>query len=235
MITAALLAIALQSSAEDCAVLESVLPEPVETSLVRIDRPEENAVEWTGVGRAVYVMQDTPVYADWPEIGADRTVPAERYEEVMHWHEVIYPALPESERREMAAELFAEVHDYLVREFGELPEGLASNFIQAAAAQTAWDCSPGGWTYIPTDRTLLDVLAELPNGTGLSAHGLSRPGYSSDAQWALVYYSQRQQPPRLDEPDMPEPWAYGGFGYLLLRQTENGWVEHDAAHIEQFN
>ncbi|WP_394693436.1 hypothetical protein [Hyphobacterium sp.] len=71
-----LLAFALQSSAEDCAVLAAILPEPVETNLVRIERPEDNSVEWTGVGRAVYMMRDTPVYADWPEIGADRTVPA---------------------------------------------------------------------------------------------------------------------------------------------------------------
>lgn len=235
MITAALLAIALQSSAEDCAVLEAILPEPVETNLMRIERPEDNSVEWTGVGRAVYMMRDTPDYADWPERGAGRTISAERYEEVMHWHDVIYPALPESERQALAAEKFAEVHDYLAREFGELPEGLASNFIQTAAAQTAWDCPPDGWDYQSVDSTVSDVLAELPRGTGLSAHGLSRPGYSSDGQWALVYYSYRYLRPWLGGPELPEPWTSGGFGYILLRQTENGWVEHDAAHMEQFN
>lgn len=225
----------LLSEAEDCAVVEAVLPEPVETNLVRIERPEDNSVEWTGVGRAVYVMQDTPVYADWPERGADRTIPAERYEEVMHWHDVIYPGLSEDERHALAAEKFAEVHEYLVREFGELPEGLASNFIQTAAAQTAWDCPPDGWDYQSVDSTVTDVLAELPHGTGLSAHGLTRPGYSSDGQWALVYYSYRYLQPRLGGPDMPEPWTSGGISYILLQHTENGWVEHDAAHMEQFN
>lgn len=225
----------LLSEAEDCAVLEAVLPEPVETNLVRIDRPEENTVEWTGVGRAVLVMRETPVYADWPEAGDDRIIPMARYEEAMHWYDVILPGLPEQERQALAQEKFGEIHDYLVREFGELPEGLASNFIQTAATQTAWDCPPDGWDYQSVDGTVTDVLAELPYGTGLSAHGLSRPGYSSDGQWALVYYSQRQLPPRLDEPGMPEPWASGGVGYVLLRQTENGWVEHDAAPVEQYN
>jgi hypothetical protein len=225
----------LLGDAEDCAVLEAVLPEPVEANLVRIDRPEDNSVEWTGVGRAVFVVRETPVYADWPELGDDRLIPAERYDEVMHWHDVIYPGLPENERQALAAEKFGEIHDYLVRELGELPEGLASNFIETAAAQTSWNCPPDGWGYQSMDSTVTDVLAELPNGTGLSAHGLSRPGYSSDGQWALVYYSQRQQPPRLDEPGIPEPWASGGVGYVLLRQTNNGWVEHDAAHLEQYN
>lgn len=235
MITAALLALVLQSSADDCAVLEALLPEPVAANPVRTERPEENMVECTGLGRIVLLDRNTSIYADWPEMGEGRTISGERYDEVMHWYDEIYPALPNSGRRELARVKFDLIHDGLVRSWGELPPGLAASFIEAAVAQRVWDCAPEGWTYLPEDSDPQSVLADLHVGTGISAHGLDRPGYSSDGQWALVRYSQQLIPPRLDGPDLPTLRASGGEGYILMRRSDDGWVELDRYSVIRFN
>lgn len=219
----------LLSDAEDCAVLEAVLPEPVEAASERVELLDENTVIWRGLGRVVRVDRMPPLLAHPPGWGVPRRtdviILGER-ERAQSQLEEMYPTLSPEERVAMARAYFegpyppAQLAD---RPFPVLPDDLFESFLMAAAGRNPWDCVPDGWYYGTWEAP--ESAPRLPFGTSQHTYVVSRPGYSADGNTAMVYYYGTRTFPEYGQADS---WrdrlrAANMRGYLFFQRTASGW------------
>tara|TARA_R110002072_G_scaffold174400_1_gene329818 strand:+ start:1180 stop:1953 length:774 start_codon:yes stop_codon:yes gene_type:complete len=226
------LAIALQSSADDCAILEAITPPQVETGDIE-SRPGEypDSIVFSGIGLAVFVGAEPPLYfSDTALFGPgdaarfEFQIPVGEAESffsrIENWRE----SASREERLSSARANLEESTDYLRREIGDIPEGLFENFISAAIDDSPWSCTERDFSIFHSSDDRQLAVSLLPYGTDTEFYHSTRPGYSSDGNWALVYGSSSWERTQLlmDDGSLTPGGGGGRYGYILLSRDVLG-------------
>jgi len=233
MITAALLALVLPSSADDCAVLEAAVATPWHTSRVwgmdvSSEIPEQRFVAFRPARDALPAScSRTDGMTNSAEIDACEQRAIDHFEALSPEER-----FADGHRAGAALAVWAVGTDLPVwrNDDGsiELPEGLEASFTNVVNLHQNWGCRSSNWQYTESDY-YNGIAADLYNRV-VEAPGYyletTRPGYSSDGRWAVTAYSD------VYIFEEPHPWEGGGpvastasKGYRIFELQRGEWRE----------
>jgi hypothetical protein len=245
MITAALLVLALQSSAEDCAVLEAAIDAPFDLAfdiaLPNSEWPPDQV--FVGIRPA---RIPTPGHCFDPE----RVHPLDEFD--FHAYQTCQNDVIDRFERQTPEERLADGHQagmdlyvWLASNGPQqwqsadgqtvIPDGIAQSLTDAVNGHQSWGCRSGRWQYFESDYydgAALHHLPVLTEGESGYLLDLTRPGYSDDGRWAVAYYRAAfvARSPIPNSIGFPIQ-AGASDGYLIFERRNGQWVRTDVVAI----
>lgn len=225
MVVEILLSGILFASADtDCSILDTLLPNPIAAGEISVQDDGETVIV-SGLGLAVFLSANPPVYEATPNpedlhivysaaeaeallAAADAGEPPNREESIELAQHAISTELPAVERS-----------------LGTLEADLVGDFVESAAARELWACSGRHRQIYASFDDYLLAVSLLPNGTAYERYSVSRPGYSTDGQSALVWMHSETGRSVLDLPGLPRPLharVSSARLYVLLEKGVDG-------------